>query len=205
MVAIDQLLSWTILFEVCYVTADALTHFSRRTLEETARRIVVVFVLSLLGSSMLQVFYEQVSQEVLTFRGPVLSAVWIVSLLIVFGCSWSFYHWMLHHSGRIQSERIGIVELVEKQTTETLNPMQERFVKMEGAAIAQRTSLEQWGTKVTGAMDAMQTASESTKQSVQSLHEWIDVSKRDMKRVMDRYDQWAKAHRNDAATIYLVS
>jgi hypothetical protein len=205
MVAVDQLLSWTILFEVCYVTSDALTHFERRTLEDTARRIVVVLVLSLLGSSMLQVFYEQVSQEVRAFSGPVLSAFWIVSLLVVFGCSWSFYHWMLFHSARTHFRRVDIVELVERRSAETLGPVRERFETLERAAIAQRASVEQWGTKVTGAMNSMQTASESTNQSVQWIREWIELSKRDMKKAMDRSDEWARAHRNDAATIHLVS
>ena len=205
MAAANQLLDATILFEAGYITLDALSHLERKKLEETTRRIAAVFVLSLLGSSIMEAFYEQVSQAVVGFQGAVLSAVWIVSLSLMFGCSWLLYRWMLRHSGRIQSLRVDIVELATKRVAETLNPLQERLDKMEAAANAERTSVEQWGSKVSGAMDAMQKTGESTIHSVRSLHEWLDMSKRGTKKVMDRSDQWAKAHKNDAATIYLVS
>ena len=205
MAAVDQLLDWAILFEVGYVTLDAVASFAAKKTEETARRIVVVFVLSLLGSSMLEVFYDQLSQEVAAFRGPVLSAAWFVSLLFVFGCSWSLYDSMRDFSGRIQAEQVGIVELVEKRTAETLAPMQEKFDKVEGAAIAARTAVEQWGSKVPGTMDAMRKASESTGKSVKWIYDWIELKQRDMKQIMSRYDERAEAHRNDAATIYLLS
>ena len=205
MTAANQLLDATILFEAGYITLDALSHLERKKLEETARRIAAVFVLSLLGSSIMEVFYEQVSQEVAGFQGAVLNAIWIVTSSLIFGCSWLLYRWMLRHSGRIQSMRVDIVELSTKRVATTLFPMQESLDKMEAAANAERTSVEQWGSKVSGAMDAMHNASESTSRSVQSLREWMDLSKRDMRKVMDRYDHWAKAHRNDAATIFLVS
>lgn len=205
MAAVNQFLDVTILFEAGYITLDALSHLERKRLEETARRIAAVFVLSLLGSSIVEVFYEQASQQVAGFQGAVLSAVWIVSSCFIFGCAWRLYRWMLGHSGRIQSIRVDIVEFATKRVAATLGPMQESIDKIEAAANAERTLVEQWGSKVSGAMNAMQIASESTNQSVKSLREWMDVSKHDTKKVMDRYDQWAKAHRDDAATIYLVS
>ncbi|MDG6966173.1 MAG: hypothetical protein JRN58_00830 [Nitrososphaerota archaeon] len=101
MAGTDLLLDWTILFEVGYLILDAFVNFDKKNREMTARRIVVVSLLSLLGSSILLVLVGQVNQDLPAFTGPLLSAVWIALLFLVFRGSWMLYHSMLAYSGRL--------------------------------------------------------------------------------------------------------
>ena len=137
--------------------------------------------------------------------GPVLTAVWSMLLAFVWVCSWRLYHSMLEYSGRVQSERVDTVELVERRTAETLAPMGEKVGKIEGIADALKTSVEQWNQKAPATLDAMKKASDATRRSSEWVFDWIEHTKKDMGQIASHYEELAEAHRNDAATIYLVS
>jgi hypothetical protein len=205
MLAFDQFSDWAVLFAVAYLTADALTHASRRTAEETARRIATVVVLSLIGSSILEVFYSEVSQTTAKFQGPVLTSAWIVSLFFIFGFSWSLYHRMLRHSHLVQSDRVNLVELVTKQVNGALIPMQKQISGLQETVDAEKASADQRSSKLTGAFDGLKKSIGEATRSINPLANWMELWNREIRKMMDDYREWAEAHKNDAATIHLLS
>lgn len=205
MIYIDQFSDWTILFEVAYVALDALTHASRMTADATARRIGAVFVLSLFGSWILTVFYGEVSQETAVFQGPVLTSVWIASLFFVFFLSWRLYHRSLRHSQLLQSERVNLVELVAKRVDDALGPVQKQMNVLQEAMNAERASADQRVSKLASSVDGLKKSIGEATRSIYPLASWMENWSREMREMVDGYREWAEAHKNDAATIYLLS
>jgi hypothetical protein len=205
MLALDQFSDWAVLFAVAYVTVDALTHASRRTAEETARRIAAVVVLSLIGSSILGAFYGEVTQATAKFQGPVLTSAWIVSLFFIFGFSWSLYHRMLRHSQLVQSDRVNLVELVTKRVNDALIPMQKQISGLQEAVDAEKASADQRSSKLAGAVDGLKKSIGEATRSINPLASWMEVWNREMRKMMDGYREWAEAHKNDAANIHQLS
>ncbi len=203
--ATDLLLGLTALSEAAYLILDGFTNIARKDREMTGRRIAVVSLLSLIGSTILGVLVVQVSEDVPAFEGALLTAVWSALLAFVWFCSWRLYHSMLEYSGRVQSEKMDTVEFVERRTAETLAPMGEKVGKIEGIADALKTSIEQWNQKAPATLDAMKKASDATRRSSEWVFDWIENTKKDMGQIASRYEELAEAHRNDSATIYLVS
>lgn len=97
------------------------------------------------------------------------------------------------------------MELVEKRTSETLAPMGEKVGKIEAIADALRASVEQWDKKAPQTLDAIKKASDATSRSNEWIFNWVEMAKKDMNHIASRYEEMAEAHRNGAATIYLVS
>ena len=200
MAIVDQLSTWAVLFAVGYAALDVSSHLSRATLEETVRRLVAVLALSLIAAYLLEALLSGTA-----LQGPILLVVWMLSLSLSYGFSWTLYHKMLGHSKRVQIERVNLVELVAKRVEDILAPMQKQIIELQEAAKLDRASADERSSKLATALQDLKHAVVDNIPTVDSVLYELRHENSVIDHMLKSYQRWADVHKNDAAIIHRVS
>jgi predicted nucleic acid-binding Zn-ribbon protein len=114
-----------------YLSLDISTHLTRAAAKETSRRVFSLSMIFLVSTYLLSILYSEVSSAVPSLSGPVMTAVWIVSLFFVLLGEWRIYHLALAHSKLVEAAKLSVPDLGFERVKTILEPHTQMIAEMK--------------------------------------------------------------------------
>jgi hypothetical protein len=191
---------------LAYLVWEVTTHLTKKKAEDMGRRVLAISVGFIVSAYSLSILYSQISGLVSSpwFEGPVLTAVWILSLYLIFSRAWWLYHRALDHSKRGEEAEVSAVDYALKQLETRLGPL-------TGAIAAAQASVSDLSGRVaklgeeTGEMasivESQGKAVRAQTQVVEKISKDESVRESEYKRTIAEYYDWFEKRGDAARTV----
>lgn len=178
---------------LAYLAADigASVGWRAEDSQEAKRRISTVFVMSFFSAASVSIIYSQVP----ALDGPILSGVWVFTLIFLVCLSWTLYHEVRTNTRSEEQVKLSVVEHIDKE-------LQARLEPLTGAVNGMQTTLSELTTKfaaLSQEMDELAPYDDSLADSIQAQTRAMEaVNKRADQReaqyseVITQYYKWHK-------------